>query len=628
MHADARRWRSWLLKLAVWAVLALFLGEPGAAEGNAAPAPEREQGKERRIALVIGNARYPSIPLTNPENDARVVATTLRRLGFEVNEHVNLPVKEFRRVLRDFARRVQSGSGASVFYYAGHGVQIGGRNFLLPVDINLRDQDEIRDEGIDIDELLLSRLERAQSQVRIVILDACRDNPFTPRQQSRSSRGSGGLAEMAARGALIAYATAPGAIAEDGPPGTNSVFTRHLAKEMLTENVEVEQMFKNVRVKVMRDTLQRQVPWVNTSMTTNFSFNPIRGPSREEQARREDLARLQQLLEQRDQQQKLLEQQLDQLNKRLATSTQSGPALPPRAQASAAVPAQAAASAQAAPGPAATVSAPQQPAQQQPEKKLANAQGGSVLQPPKNAASAAATAAAPAAPSVTAVDPAAAAQAQSQHLDKKLATAARDNNPARPSKTSASAPTPAQAVVATNPPPATTAASAPPASTATAAAPAAASSVAAPSSKSASSKPEDKAPSGASVSSAKASDRPSRASERVTPPAIGAPVKEAKTTQPSVVNKLENGPKPEPASAKLAKTKGPRHDRAEDEVSDTARVASSARPAPASAIVATRAAGAANKGGGSERCVALLIRAQLGEAIGPGEMSFLKKECH
>ncbi len=110
----------------------------------------------KRMALVIGNARYPQMALTNPENDARVMAATLRRLGFEVTEHVNLGVKDFRKVLRDFcAPRRKTRQVRGVFYYAGHGVQIEGRNYLLPVDINLRDEDEMRDEGVDIEELFL-----------------------------------------------------------------------------------------------------------------------------------------------------------------------------------------------------------------------------------------------------------------------------------------------------------------------------------------------------------------------------------------------------------------------------------------------------------------------------------------
>jgi uncharacterized caspase-like protein len=294
----------------------------------------------RKIALVVGNARYASLPLNNPENDARVVASALRQLGFTVTEHVNLSVKDFRRVLREYARRLQNDDGIGVFYYAGHGVQIDGRNYLLPVDINLRDEEEVKDEAVDVDELFISRLENARAQVRIVILDACRDNPFTTRK-TRNIRAVGGLAEMAARGALIAYSSAPGATAEDGPPGTNSVYTRHLVKEMLAEGVEVEQMFKSVRVKVLQDTKGRQVPWVNTSMTRDFSFNPRRGPATGDAARREEIARLQERLDQREAEQKKLEEDLQRRLKRLQDA-EAGQVRTPRPAAASSAPAVAA----------------------------------------------------------------------------------------------------------------------------------------------------------------------------------------------------------------------------------------------------------------------------------------------
>jgi hypothetical protein len=227
-----------------------------------------------RIALVVGNTAYAQLPLDNPRNDAKLIASNLRRLGFQVVEHHDLKVREFRAELRRFARQVQDGAAASVFYYAGHGVQIDGRNYLLPVDVNLRDEEEVKDESIDIDELLVSRIDRAPGGARIVILDACRDNPFVGR--TRNIRSAGGLAEMSARGALIAFASAPGAGAEDGPAGGNSVYTRNLAAEMVREGVEVEQLFRNVRVKVQQETKGRQMPWVNTSLTVEFSFNPAR----------------------------------------------------------------------------------------------------------------------------------------------------------------------------------------------------------------------------------------------------------------------------------------------------------------------------------------------------------------
>ena len=291
---------------------ALLVGMALLAVSLAVPA----RAAEKRLALVVGNARYPLAPLNNPENDARVVASTLRRLGFEVIEHVNLPVKDFRRVLREYAKRVQDTEGTALFFYAGHGVQIDGRNYLLPVDINVRDEYEIKDEAVDVEELFVSRLDRARAQTRIIILDACRDNPFGRITRGLRTVGTG-LVEMGARGALIAYSSAPGATAEDGPAGTNSIFTRHMVKEMLVEGLEVEQMFKNVRVKVLRDSNQRQIPWVNSSMTSNFSFNPRAAGDTVEATRREDLVRLQASLDKREREQKELEDKVNRLSREL-----------------------------------------------------------------------------------------------------------------------------------------------------------------------------------------------------------------------------------------------------------------------------------------------------------------------
>ncbi|MGR4870500.1 caspase domain-containing protein [Variovorax sp. LARHSF232] len=270
----------------LWVLLALGLllhVLPGFSP--AAHAQPGSTAADKRIALVIGNSRYPKFPLSNPENDARLIAAKLRTLGFEVSEHYNLNVLQFRRALRDFARKVAQDDATAVLYYAGHGVQIDGRNYLLPVDINLRDQEEVKDESVDIDELFLSRIDKVGSFPRIVILDACRNNPFAGK--TRNIRSAGGLAEMGARGTLIAFASAPGAPAEDGPDGGNSIYTRSLADELTVPGVEVEQMFKNVRVKVLRDTQGRQLPWVNTSLTSDFSFNPARAgrPATQQTAR-------------------------------------------------------------------------------------------------------------------------------------------------------------------------------------------------------------------------------------------------------------------------------------------------------------------------------------------------------
>ena len=277
--------------VARWLLSVLALGLLFALPAAIEPARAQARPAEKRIALVIGNARYPKVPLSNPENDARLIADNLRKLGFDVNEQLNVSVLQFRRALREFARRVQEDDAVAVLYYAGHGVQIDGRNYLLPVDINLRDQEEVKDESVDIEELFLSRIEKARSHPRIVILDACRDNPFATK--TRNIRSAGGLAEMGARGTLIAFASAPGAPAEDGPSGRNSVYTKSLAEEMMVPGIEVEQMFKNVRVKVLRDTKDRQLPWINTSLTSSFSFNPSRTqPGAEESARQTQVQRL------------------------------------------------------------------------------------------------------------------------------------------------------------------------------------------------------------------------------------------------------------------------------------------------------------------------------------------------
>ena len=334
---------------ACWLLVAP-LGGSGSAHAQIKPA-------EKRIALVIGNARYPAIPLPNPENDARLIAANLRKLGFEVNEQLNLGVRDFRRVLREFARRLQEDDAVAVLYYAGHGVQIDGRNYLLPVDLNLRDQEEVKDESVDIEELFLSRLDRARSKARIVILDACRDNPFSTK--TRAIRSVGGLAEMGARGTLIAYASAPGQPAEDGPAGRNSVYTKNLGDEMMTPGLEVEQMFKNVRVKVLRDTKERQVPWVNTSLTSNFSFNPAAALASREAATADGDAKTKALEAQVEQLRRQLE---DAQAKSLATSNRPVPAAATAAAAAATAPTAIAPAAPLVPAPAATAAVAPAPA--------------------------------------------------------------------------------------------------------------------------------------------------------------------------------------------------------------------------------------------------------------------------
>lgn len=230
----------------------------------------------RRKALVIGNSRYAELPLDNPENDARLVARTLQGLGFEVSLHLDLKVRDFHRALREFTRSVQDDDGAMLFYFAGHGMQINGRNYLLPVDLNLRDVDEVRDESIDLEDVL-GRSELPGRQARIFIIDACRDNPFGV-VSSRPERARKGLAVTGASGTLVAFSAGPGSTSEDGPPGGNSVYSARLAAAMREPGVPVETMLKRVASRVREDTRNRQVPWINTSLQVDFYFNPATAP--------------------------------------------------------------------------------------------------------------------------------------------------------------------------------------------------------------------------------------------------------------------------------------------------------------------------------------------------------------
>ena len=263
------------------------------AQNKAASAAERQvidHFKERRLALVIGNGKYSKDPLPNPMNDAKLVAQTLRELNFEVLAFQDLGVKDLRRVTREFAQRLAREDGVGLFYYAGHAVEINGRNYLLPVDIDVTDEEQIKDDSMDLDESLMDRLEKSKKRVNLVILDACRNNPF-----ARAKRGLGsGLARMEApRGTLIAYATRPGWKAEDGPTGANSVYTMNLSKQMKREGLEVERALNYVAAEVSEQTRQRQLPWKSGQLLGDFYFKPI--DPKVEAARRQadDAARIQ-----------------------------------------------------------------------------------------------------------------------------------------------------------------------------------------------------------------------------------------------------------------------------------------------------------------------------------------------
>lgn len=227
---------------------------------------------EKRVALVIGNSAYRNAPLANPVNDAKLMATTLRGLGFDVLESLDVDQRALKRAVTKFGDKLEAAGKDAVglFYYAGHGVQIGGTNYLIPIGAEINREKDVDIEAVSAN-AVLANMEFAGNRVNIVIMDACRNNPY-----KRSFRSAArGLAEMSATaGTLIAYATGPGDVAADGS-GANSPYTLALSRAMNTSGLTVERMFKQVRNAVRTETNERQTPWESSSLTgADFYFTP------------------------------------------------------------------------------------------------------------------------------------------------------------------------------------------------------------------------------------------------------------------------------------------------------------------------------------------------------------------
>jgi tol-pal system protein YbgF len=229
---------------------------------------------ELRIALVIGNSAYTNARLANPVNDAQLISRALRQHGFEVIQKLDAGEREMGRAVKAFGERLETvGSDAvGLFYYAGHGVQVGGINYLIPVDADIEDEEDVPIEAVSADHIL-GIIEASGNQLNLMFLDACRDNPFL--RTSRNARH--GLAMMnAPAGVFIGYATGPGGVAEDGD-GTNSPFTIAMATTMGQPGEPIESMFKRVRLNVIAATEGEQTPWSASSLTGDFSFAPGAG---------------------------------------------------------------------------------------------------------------------------------------------------------------------------------------------------------------------------------------------------------------------------------------------------------------------------------------------------------------
>jgi len=227
--------------------------------------------QDSRIALIIGNGAYKSSPLRNPANDANNMTIALRKLGFDVTYMKNARQRGMEDAIRLFGRKLRNG-GVGLFFYAGHGMQVNGKNYLIPIGTDIKEETDIKYEAVDANGVL-DAMHNAGNGLNIVILDACRDNPY-----ARSFRStSNGLARMdAPKGTLIAYSTSPGNVAADGT-GRNSPYTKNLLQHIDATGLTVEQVFKRTRRQLDRDTNGKQIPWEATSLTGDFYFNPKRG---------------------------------------------------------------------------------------------------------------------------------------------------------------------------------------------------------------------------------------------------------------------------------------------------------------------------------------------------------------
>jgi uncharacterized caspase-like protein len=238
---------------------------------------------DRRVAFVVGNGSYTNVTqLPNPPVDAKAMAATLRNVGFDVVEGTNLTRDKMTEKLLDFGRKAQ-GADIAVFYYAGHGIAISGTNYLLPVDADIKSEMDVKlGTAINIDVTLDQTM--GDAKVKLVFLDACRDNPFAARIKSNSPTRSvavqTGLAEMkSGEGTLIAFATGPGQTALDGETGGNSPFTRALIANIAQPGVEIQQAMTAVRAQVNEETNKGQLPWGHTNLIGAVYLNPAAAPS-------------------------------------------------------------------------------------------------------------------------------------------------------------------------------------------------------------------------------------------------------------------------------------------------------------------------------------------------------------
>ena len=223
----------------------------------------------RKVALVIGNGKYQSQPLPNPPQDARAMTAALTKLGFETTSLMDADRATMLRGLTEFRQKLR-GAGVGLVYFAGHGIQMEGQNYLIPTDADMTQEDSVKYNTVS-QQNMLDELDRGGTPIKIIILDACRNNPF-----ERGRGNSGGLAAVsnAAKGTLIAYATSPGRVALDGKVGENGLYTTHLLRALQTPGLGIEEVFKATRVSVAEASKGQQIPWETTSLVGSLTLLP------------------------------------------------------------------------------------------------------------------------------------------------------------------------------------------------------------------------------------------------------------------------------------------------------------------------------------------------------------------
>lgn len=224
-------------------------------------------GLQARTALVIGNSSYPNAPLANPKNDAADVATALREAGFEVDLRLDADRSSMQAAIGAFSQRLKNKGGVGLFYFAGHGTQIAGENYLLAIDSRFGDATELKVSAVNASEAV-NVMAASREGLNIVILDACRDNPFPAAAKSR------GLSRIDTNASLfLSYSTSPGAVALDGD-GRNSPYTKHLIASIRAAGLSIEDTFKRTLKGVYQETGGAQTPWLSSSFFGDFVFRP------------------------------------------------------------------------------------------------------------------------------------------------------------------------------------------------------------------------------------------------------------------------------------------------------------------------------------------------------------------